>query len=176
MRHSARRVVSDSSLLTLCSGPPREAQLIYPIKLTSSGDLDLARNTKVMAGNRLSLLSGIDPNTNNVSPIYYPCSYARSKAELENTRADLPLLSSLWPGYSIRPRQAKSAFSEGSSPTRTPSCVASLSGVQTSMYRQRYCVWRASHSMRIWRRRRGGEELWRWHAADVIVTKKVPAV
>lgn len=48
-------------------GPPREAQLVFPIKLTSAGELDLAKNTKIMGGNRLSLLSGIDPNPNNVS-------------------------------------------------------------------------------------------------------------
>jgi hypothetical protein len=35
--------------------------------LTLGGDLDLAKNSKVVGGNRMSLLSGIDPNTNNVS-------------------------------------------------------------------------------------------------------------
>ncbi|KAL7422361.1 hypothetical protein Q5752_003007 [Cryptotrichosporon argae] len=47
-------------------GPPREAQLIFPIKLTSAGDIDVARNQKVMSGHRMSILPNIDPNPNNL--------------------------------------------------------------------------------------------------------------
>ncbi|RXK42346.1 AP-2 complex subunit alpha [Tremella mesenterica] len=50
----------------IIGGPPREAQLIFPIKLTSSGEVDLARQTRVMSGNKFSLLSGIDPNVSNL--------------------------------------------------------------------------------------------------------------
>jgi AP-2 complex subunit alpha len=35
--------------------------------MTSAGEVDLARNSKVMSGNRYSLLQGIDPNPSNVS-------------------------------------------------------------------------------------------------------------
>jgi AP-2 complex subunit alpha len=48
-------------------GPPREAQKIFPIKLTKTGDVDLAKNSKVMTGTRLSLLPNVDPNPSNVS-------------------------------------------------------------------------------------------------------------
>ena len=47
-------------------GPPREAQQIVPIKLTAADELDLARNSRVVGGQRLSLLPGIDPNASNV--------------------------------------------------------------------------------------------------------------
>ncbi|KAK4689163.1 AP-2 complex subunit alpha, partial [Tremellales sp. Uapishka_1] len=50
----------------IIGGPPREAQLIFPIKLTSNGDVDLAKNSKVVGGNRLSLLQNIDPNPSNL--------------------------------------------------------------------------------------------------------------
>ena len=49
------------------TGPPREAQKIFPIKLTSAGEVDLARNARVMSGNRFKILTGIDPNITNVS-------------------------------------------------------------------------------------------------------------
>jgi AP-2 complex subunit alpha len=48
-------------------GPPREAQMIFPIELTSEGEVDLERNAKVVSGHKLSLLEGIDPNPHNVS-------------------------------------------------------------------------------------------------------------
>jgi AP-2 complex subunit alpha len=51
------------------AGPPREAQLIFPIKLTNNGDVDIAKNSKVIAGNRFSVLGGIDPNPSNVITI-----------------------------------------------------------------------------------------------------------
>lgn len=48
------------------TGPPREAQLIFPIKLVGD-ELDIGRNRKVVSGNKLSVLMNIDPNPNNVS-------------------------------------------------------------------------------------------------------------
>ena len=59
-------------------GPPREAQKIFPIKLTSAGEVDLARNAKVMSGNRFRILTGIDPNPTNVSQ----CRWANGIAYL----------------------------------------------------------------------------------------------
>jgi AP-2 complex subunit alpha len=50
----------------LIGGPPREAQGIFPIKLTDAGELDLARQEKVVSGIRFNILHGIDPNTNNI--------------------------------------------------------------------------------------------------------------
>jgi AP-2 complex subunit alpha len=50
----------------LIGGPPREAQSIFPIKLTDSGDLDLAKQERVVAGHRFNILEGIDPNRNNI--------------------------------------------------------------------------------------------------------------
>ncbi|KAK0526320.1 hypothetical protein OC834_004842 [Tilletia horrida] len=47
-------------------GAPREAQKIYPFKLTAAGDVDMARNQKVIQGARLQLLDGVDPNPVNV--------------------------------------------------------------------------------------------------------------
>jgi len=47
-------------------GPPREAQLIFPIELTSEGNIDLERNAKVVSGHKLSLLEGIDSNPQNL--------------------------------------------------------------------------------------------------------------
>lgn len=49
------------------SGPPREAQSIFPIKLTKTDEVDLAKNNKVVGGSRLSVLPNIDPNPSNVS-------------------------------------------------------------------------------------------------------------
>jgi AP-2 complex subunit alpha len=48
-------------------GPPREAQLIFPMKMTGNGDVDVGKNEKIIAGNRFSVLQGIDPNPTNVS-------------------------------------------------------------------------------------------------------------
>ncbi|KAE8233366.1 hypothetical protein CF326_g1591 [Tilletia indica] len=47
-------------------GPPREAQKIYNFKLTSSGDVDMLRNQKVVTGARMQVLEGVDPNPVNV--------------------------------------------------------------------------------------------------------------
>lgn len=51
----------------IIGGPPREAQQIFPIKLTAEGGVDLERNKRVMAGQRVSVLDNIDQNPNNVS-------------------------------------------------------------------------------------------------------------
>lgn len=49
----------------IIGGPPREAQLIFPIKLTATGDVNLEHNSKVLAGHRLSVLGNVDPNPTN---------------------------------------------------------------------------------------------------------------
>ncbi|KAK0208206.1 adaptin N terminal region-domain-containing protein [Desarmillaria ectypa] len=50
----------------LIGGPPREAQVVFPVDLTSSGQLDLAKNNRVVAGHHLNVLDDIDPNQNNI--------------------------------------------------------------------------------------------------------------
>lgn len=47
-------------------GPPREAQVVFPLRLTSSGNVDLARHRRVVKGLRMGVLDGIDPNANNI--------------------------------------------------------------------------------------------------------------
>jgi AP-2 complex subunit alpha len=47
-------------------GNDREAQAIFPITLTSSGQLDLNRYRQVISGQRLNVLDDIDPNPNNL--------------------------------------------------------------------------------------------------------------
>lgn len=47
-------------------GPPREAQVIFPCRLSSSGDVDVSRNKKVIKGLRFGVLENVDPNPNNV--------------------------------------------------------------------------------------------------------------
>lgn len=47
-------------------GPPREAQAIFPIRLTSAGGIDFSRNRKVIKGLKLGILDGIDPKPNNI--------------------------------------------------------------------------------------------------------------
>jgi AP-2 complex subunit alpha len=49
----------------LIGGPPREAQSIFPINLTDDGELDRERQHKVISGQKLSVLSDVDPNPNN---------------------------------------------------------------------------------------------------------------
>jgi AP-2 complex subunit alpha len=49
----------------LIGGPPREAQSVFPINLTSSGELDHDRQHKVISGQKLSILPDVDPNPNN---------------------------------------------------------------------------------------------------------------
>ncbi|WVQ95122.1 hypothetical protein IAU59_002216 [Kwoniella sp. CBS 9459] len=50
----------------IIGGPPREAQHIFPIKLGSAGEVDVSRNARIVSGNRLSVLSGIDPKHENI--------------------------------------------------------------------------------------------------------------
>ncbi|WVQ68450.1 uncharacterized protein L199_006658 [Kwoniella botswanensis] len=50
----------------IIGGAPREAQQIFPIRLTSSNEIDIARNNRIVSGNRLSVLSGIDPKPENI--------------------------------------------------------------------------------------------------------------
>ncbi|KAG7450515.1 Adaptor protein complex AP-2 alpha subunit [Guyanagaster necrorhizus] len=50
----------------LIGGPPREAQVVFSIDLTSSGQLDLVKNNRVVAGHNLNVLDDIDPNQNNI--------------------------------------------------------------------------------------------------------------
>lgn len=49
----------------LIGGPPREAQGIFPVNLTSSGELDRERQQQVILGQKLSILPDVDPNPNN---------------------------------------------------------------------------------------------------------------
>ncbi|KAJ9127887.1 hypothetical protein QFC24_000172 [Naganishia onofrii] len=46
-------------------GPPREAQKIFPIELLRNGDVDIARNSKVVDGQKFAVLGAIDPNPLN---------------------------------------------------------------------------------------------------------------
>ncbi|WWC71387.1 uncharacterized protein I206_105342 [Kwoniella pini CBS 10737] len=50
----------------IIGGAPREAQQIFPIRLTSSNEVDINRNSRIVSGNRLSVLSGIDPKPENI--------------------------------------------------------------------------------------------------------------
>ncbi|KAJ7293578.1 adaptin N terminal region-domain-containing protein [Mycena rebaudengoi] len=50
----------------IIGGPPREAQQVFPIELTSVGQLDLVKHRQVVGGHRLNVLDEIDPNPNNI--------------------------------------------------------------------------------------------------------------
>ena len=50
----------------LIGGPPREVQRIFPIELTSSGQLDLSKLKLAVSGHGLNLLPDVDPNPNNM--------------------------------------------------------------------------------------------------------------
>lgn len=50
----------------LIGGPPRESQTVFPVDLTSAGELDLNKNRKAVLGHNLNLLDHIDPNPNNL--------------------------------------------------------------------------------------------------------------
>ena len=50
----------------LIGGPPREAQSVFPINLSSSGELDHDRHKEVISGQKLSVLRDVDPNVNNI--------------------------------------------------------------------------------------------------------------
>ncbi|KAF8274096.1 Adaptor protein complex AP-2 alpha subunit [Lactarius quietus] len=49
----------------LIGGPPREAQSIFPVHLTSGGELDRDRQQQVISGQKLGILTDVDPNLNN---------------------------------------------------------------------------------------------------------------
>jgi AP-2 complex subunit alpha len=50
----------------LIGGPPREAQSVFPITLTGSGELDHDRYKQAVSGQKLSILPDVDPNSNNL--------------------------------------------------------------------------------------------------------------
>jgi len=50
----------------LIGGPPREAQSVFPIDLTSSGELDHDRYKQIISGQKLGILPDVDPNLNNL--------------------------------------------------------------------------------------------------------------
>jgi len=50
----------------LIGGPPREAQNVFPVELSSVGQLDLVKHRQVVGGHRLNVLDEIDPNPNNI--------------------------------------------------------------------------------------------------------------
>ena len=50
----------------LIGGAPREAQNVFPINLDASGQVDIAKNRRVVGGHRFSVLEDIDPNPVNV--------------------------------------------------------------------------------------------------------------
>lgn len=99
----------------IIGGPPREAQQIFPIKLTAEGGVDLERNRRIMAGQRMSVLGNIDQNPNNVS----------------FTEQEEANVSSSLPAYFTQPRPGRWASLGASSPTRMQSCVASQCAAPT---------------------------------------------
>jgi AP-2 complex subunit alpha len=50
----------------IIGGPPREAQVVFAIKLDSSGYVDTPRQTKVITGTRFAVLKDVDPNSTNI--------------------------------------------------------------------------------------------------------------
>jgi len=50
----------------MMTGAPREAQQIFPIRLTSASEVDISRNTKIVAGNRVTVLQKVDPSPTNI--------------------------------------------------------------------------------------------------------------
>lgn len=50
----------------LIGGPPREAQSVFPITLTGSGELDHDRYKQAVSGQKFSILPDVDPNSNNL--------------------------------------------------------------------------------------------------------------
>jgi AP-2 complex subunit alpha len=50
----------------LIGGPPREAQSVFSVDLTPTGQLDLVKHRQVVSGHCLNVLDDIDPNPNNV--------------------------------------------------------------------------------------------------------------
>ena len=50
----------------LIGGVPREAQSVFPIDLTASGQLDSSKNRQAVSGHQFNILDEIDPNPNNL--------------------------------------------------------------------------------------------------------------
>ncbi|KZP31348.1 Adaptor protein complex AP-2 alpha subunit [Athelia psychrophila] len=50
----------------LIGGPPRESQSVFPIDLTTGGQIDVAKNRQAVLGHNLNVLDGIDPNPSNL--------------------------------------------------------------------------------------------------------------
>ena len=50
----------------LIGGPPREAQGVFLISLNKGGELNHDRHKEVVSGQKFSILSDVDPNTNNL--------------------------------------------------------------------------------------------------------------
>ena len=50
----------------LIGGPPREAQVVFPINLNDAGHIDIVKNRSVVSGHRFSILEDIDPNPSNL--------------------------------------------------------------------------------------------------------------
>lgn len=50
----------------IIGGPPREAQVVFGIKLDASGYVDTAKQHKIMVGSRFALLKDVDPNPTNI--------------------------------------------------------------------------------------------------------------
>ena len=50
----------------LIGGPPREAQVVFPIGLTESGHIDIVKNKSMLSGHRFGILDDIDPNPSNL--------------------------------------------------------------------------------------------------------------
>ena len=50
----------------LIGGPPREAQSVFPINLSNSGELNHDRHKQVISGQKFSILTDVDPNPNNL--------------------------------------------------------------------------------------------------------------
>lgn len=46
-------------------GPPREAQKVFPFRLSSAGEVDTTRQRRVIEGARFQHLDGVDPNPTN---------------------------------------------------------------------------------------------------------------
>lgn len=49
----------------LIGGPPREAQSVFSIPLSSSGEVDLTKQRQIVSGHHLNILSDIEVNPNN---------------------------------------------------------------------------------------------------------------
>ncbi|KAI0068192.1 Adaptor protein complex AP-2 alpha subunit [Artomyces pyxidatus] len=50
----------------LIGGPPREAQSVFPMHLTSQNEIDREKQRNVVLGYRLNVLADVDPNPNNI--------------------------------------------------------------------------------------------------------------